>query len=120
MPFTGSATVKSKGKYKARITGLSLAVGAVGTIGLPGDAGADVQLPAGFPTEVDAHATEDALTMSDVVRANAVAAAANANGLKIRITKGGTPFRISIQNDDATNATPALEILADYDHSYTR
>jgi hypothetical protein len=53
MAFTGTPTIKQTADNIVRITGLSLAAGAVGTIGLFGATGTppDVVLPRAFKTE---------------------------------------------------------------------
>lgn len=123
MAFTGTATVKSLGKHVARITGLSLASGAGGTVGLPGDSGADVQLPTGFPAEVDASAALAGLTMSDLVQAYYVndGESGGNESRHVHVVKDdGPPFRITYSNDHGSQATSALEIWVQYWHSTTR
>jgi hypothetical protein len=64
--FAGNPVVTSLGKYKARITGITL-TGSF-TIGMNGDGTADVQLPASFPFAVDAAAAAQGLGMADLVK----------------------------------------------------
>ncbi len=124
MAFTGNATVTSLGKYVARITGITLGAGAAGTIGFATDAGADVKLPAQFPTvaegrtdEVDAGST--ALSLSDLVEASVHVGAGNKTG-DIRISKGTNPFRITLTNASGNTATDGLEVYVRYHHSAVR
>ncbi len=120
MAFTGTPVVTQVTDRLVRITGLSLAKSVAGTIGLNGDGTAGVQLPAGFQPQLLASTTiGTALTPSDVIRCDVNPAGANADpSTNVHITKAGaafsTPFQITITNDDATDATPALEIWVSY------
>lgn len=120
MAWTGVATQKLLEKYTSRITGLSLAANTTATIGLPGDAGADLQLAAPFPTALDARAVSNGLALADVVELQAQAAASPTNGpLDLTVTKGGNPFRITVKNNDVVDPTVALELTVKYRHSGT-
>ena len=107
MPFTGVPTVTSMGRRQVQLTGAGffLALGATGTIGNPGS-GADVTLPATFPT----------LTIAEAkVIVNWIAAGVGA--FRCFVAKAGAPVLITIGNGDGVNATPDLEILIEMPHS---
>lgn len=111
MAFTGSATVKQVTQNMVRITGLSLAAAAAGTIGLHGDSGAGVQLPDSFnPKPYDAFG--GTVSLADSLEVDLWQAGAGAVAIPVIVAKGGSPFRITLTN--ATSgpgaASPALEI----------
>lgn len=113
MAFTGSATIVQVSDGLCRITGLSLAGGAAGTIGLHGKTVApDVRLPAGFKPE--AYSTpEGAVALQDNVSCDVIKAAADTHGVSFTVAKTGTTdadFAITVTNDDGVNASPALEM----------
>lgn len=117
MAFTGTATVKQTTDRMVRITGLSLAAGASGTIGLTGATGSapGVTLPASFKT---LHYVYNGVTVTfqdciDLVISNAATGVATA--VPISVVKSGTTladFRITVTNTHGSLATPALEIVA--------
>ena len=110
MAFTGVAVVQQISDQKVRITGLSLAGAAVGTIGLFGDVGADVQLPDAFNPE-PYQAFGALVGLDDSLEVSFWRAAAAGGGAStIFVTKGGVPFRITMTNADAQNATSEVEI----------
>lgn len=111
MAFTGAAVVQQISDQKVRITGLSLAGAAVGIIGLFGDVGADVQLPDGFnPKNYQAFGA--LVDLADSLEVSYWRAAAAGGGAgTIYVTKGGAPFRITMTNADAQNATSEVEIF---------
>ena len=98
MAFTGTAVITSLGKHCVRITGLSLAAGASGTIGESTDTGADENLPSNFP------ALNADYTWVNVVDAG--------SGLGvINHSKGGSPLRITLTNNNAaTSGTMEIQI----------
>lgn len=100
MAWTGAGVNAAMGSTLVRISGLSLAAGATGTIGMNGDAGADHTLPAGF-------ALSATLTFSHV---QPLAAGAYLNPL-IVTPATGAPLRITVTNQDGANATGNLDIL---------
>lgn len=109
MPFTGNATFANVSRRLVRITGLSLAAGASGTIGLDGDVTADEQLPDQFnPTP---YADID---LAEAIEVSMVPVTDVANGMLVRVTKALAPFQITLQNDDGMNASPELEIWVRY------
>ena len=103
MAFTGTA-VKSDGTYTVRITGLTLAASASGTITASGGAG-DVTLPSTFPT-FDAD--------NFIVQINQIAAGATT---PIVVTKDSPFTTITIANSDAINDTGGLEIFIRHVHT---
>lgn len=133
MAFTGTANViplNPAGTNEVVILGLSLAKAASGTIGLNGDGGAGVQLPAGFTGAADAQlAAAGALATTPLSAAATYAAAIDARVQPVATTaaappsiflsKGGTPFRITITEDNVA-ASGALEIRVRYPYSASR
>lgn len=111
MAFTGVAVVKQISDSKVRITGLSLAAaGDTGTIGLFGDSGAGVQLPDAFNPKVYDFNNSD-VALADSIQCWCVPTTDVSNfAIPIRITKGGTPFRITLENDSAATGSATLEI----------
>lgn len=112
MAFTGSAVICQVTDSLVRITGLSLAKTAVGTISC-GASGGDVNMPTTFKPEVYPYANA-LLVPSDVIDCQIVPAGSHVGTNLPYLVKAGatfaTPFLITITNPDATNATPALEI----------
>jgi hypothetical protein len=107
MAFTGAAVQVVVADDLVRITGLSLAASADGTIGLNGDATADVELPDNFnPTAYTGVTLSDAIQVS-VVCVDAPTAALG--GLPV-ITKAEAPFQITMTNPDGANASSEFEI----------
>lgn len=98
MAFTGVATVKLVTDSLVRITGLSLAGLAVGTIGLFGDAGADVQLPDGFNPEPFGDVTLEDAVQSWYVMTNP---GGGGESRHIHVDKTSPPFRVVYTNDGA-------------------
>ena len=113
MAFTGAATFTNIGRYKTRVTGLSLAGGANGTIGANGDAGADEQLPA---SQEPLHANYTSVEMNET----SVGGGGARDNPLIWTRPTGSPIRITITNLDAVKATGALDITIAYEHSAQR
>lgn len=110
MAFTGTPVVTQISDAKVRITGVSLAAGASGTVGLNGDATAEVELPDAFnPKVYDYNGTDVPLAASLQVWCVPVSDVANF-AIPIRIVKAGTPFQITFTNDEAAVASAELEI----------
>lgn len=105
MAFTGVAVVTQITDGLCRITGLSLAPAAVGTIGLFGS-GAGVELPDGFNPK-----PYDGIDLAESVQFSAVPAAANPAGVApaLQVGKTASPFLITLTNNGAA-ATAALEM----------
>lgn len=116
MAFTGTAVVKQITDQIVRITGLSLAAGAAGTIGLTGETGTapGVTLPASFKTEHYAYLGVN-VPFADSIECTAEAAAVGvATAIPVSVVKSGTSvadFRITITNTHGSLATPNLEIM---------
>jgi hypothetical protein len=105
MAFTGTAVFEEVTDGLVRVTGLSLvAAGVAGVFGLDGDAGAEVELPAQFQPrdygDVD---------LAESVQIDVQRTSAEVDALVIQIVKTLAPFRITITNNDAANASGALE-----------
>lgn len=119
MAFTGSATVKQVSDRIVRITGLSLAAAASGTVGLFGATGTPpgVTLPEQFQTEHYEYLGSN-VPFADAIEVTAQAAATGvATAIPIAIVKTGTTtadFRATITNTHATLATPDLEIMVKF------
>lgn len=112
MAFTGTATVKQISDSKVRITGLSLGIGASGTIGLFGDATAGVNLPDAFnPKVYDFNGSDVAL--ADSLQCYVVADGAVTVAPAVHIAKAGTPFQITLTNGGAA-ASGSIEIWVIY------
>ena len=95
---------------------------ASGIIGLAGDSGAQVTLPAAFPSAVDAAAAARNLTLSDLVKVdyiNAVSIGGPNESRHIHVVKSESPFRITL-NNESNQTTGYLEIWVTYLHSLTR
>ena len=115
MAFTGVANIKSIGPNIVRITGLSLAGQASGIIGLNGDTGADVQLPASFNPQAGGN-----LDLTDLVECRihdfSVGGAQNSHRHQNQTLN---PFRITIVNDVGA-ASADYDIYIQYFHSMMR
>ncbi len=114
MAFTGSATIKQIADNICRITGLSLAAGASGVIGLTGKSVApDVTLPSTFVWTSYAY-EGSAVTMQDAISCDVWAGAVGvATAIPVAIVKTGTTkadFAITLTNTHGSLATPNLEI----------
>lgn len=119
MAFTGTATVVQVSDRMVRITGLSLASAAVGTIGLNGHTGSTpgVTLPASFKTEHYTYAGADVPFQAAIECTAQAAATGVATAIPVAIVKSGTnlaDFLISITNTHGSLATPALEIIVTF------
>lgn len=114
MAFTGSAVVQQVSDGVVRITGLSLASAASGTIGLFGNSGSPgVRLPDAFnPAPYVAEGVAVPLAASlDVTVAPAAVGVATA--IPFAVVKSGTTaadFLATITNTHGSLATPNLEI----------
>lgn len=116
MAFTGTATVKQVSDSIVRITGLSLAAGASGTIGLSGATGTTpgATLPASFKAVPYAYNSSN-VPLADALEVTALPAATGvATAIPTAIVKSGTTeadWRATITNTHASLATPNLEIM---------
>lgn len=115
MAFTGSAVVEQIADSIVRITGVSLASGASGTIGLNqygGSSGAaDIELPAGFQPS-----NYDSVSLQDQVMVNSNPITSVATAIPVRVVKTGTKpldFLITMTNDHGSLASPQLEIYVE-------
>ncbi len=123
MAFTGVAVVTQVSDGKVRITGLSLAGAAAGTIALSGGTtvGATL-LPASFkasPYRIDGGtAGGNVVALQDAIECRIVlAGSAVATAQQVAVTKTGTTqanFLITLTNAIAATATDALEIWVQF------
>lgn len=118
MAFTGNAVTETVSTRKVRVvgdqpdgTGLTLAAGASGTLGLAGDATADVELPADFKPE---NYGDVDLLESVECRVNNLTAPTTAEGATFIVTKTLSPFQIAIAHADGANATGDLELYVEF------
>lgn len=104
MAFTGAAVIEKVSDRVVRVTGLSLAAAAVGTISLFEGAG-EVKLPDDFnPTPYSDVDLAEAIEVSFIKIATSVAA------LDVFVAKVASPFLATFTNDDGVNATSELEM----------
>lgn len=119
MAFTGTPTVKQVSDNCVRITGVSLAAGASGTIALHGETGStpDVTLPASFKP-IHYVVDEAIVSFQDALAVEVQCAATGvATAIPFAVVKSGTTvadFRATITNTHASLATPNLEIYVRY------
>lgn len=118
MAFTGTAVVTQITDRIVRITGLSLAATATGTIGLAGATGSapDVKLPASFNPQRYPYNGVD-LAIADIVSVSVQAAGDTAAAVALSVTKAGADeasFRISVKNPQSSGASAALEMFIRY------
>jgi len=117
MAFTGTAVVKQVSDSIVRITGLSLAGSASGTIGLHGATGGapDVTLPAGFlPTPYGYGPAE--VTLQDSIKLECFPVNTVASFIATDTVKSGTTpadFRITLHNSSGS-ASPEFEMYVSY------
>jgi hypothetical protein len=119
MAFTGTATVVQVSDRIVRITGLSLASAAVGTIGLTGHTGSTpgVTLPESFKTEHYAYLGVNVPFASAIECVVVPAATGVATAIPVSVVKTGTSladFLISLTNTHGSLATPNLEIYVTF------
>lgn len=114
MAFTGTATIHQISDREVRITGLSLASAASGTIGLFGNSGSPgVRLPAAFKPQAYVYG-EATVTLSDSLDVtNQPDAIGTATAIPVATVKSGTTeadWIATLTNTHGSTATPALEI----------
>lgn len=118
MAFTGAATVKKISDRKFRITGLSLAAGASGDIGLAQNANADVALQApGWDRYETSGLQGGAVNLAEAIQVTVVKAEAGLGTTEacaiVKTGDGPTDFLATVSNPDAA-ASGALEIFVEY------
>lgn len=117
MAFTGTAVVTQVSDSICRITGLSLAAGAAGVIGLSDASGSPtpgVLLPAAFQPKHYAYAGDDVPLVSSIEVTTKPDGTTVATAIPVAVVKSGTStagFRATLTNTHATLATPDLEIM---------
>lgn len=112
MAFTGTATVKLVSDNLVRITGLSLAGAAVGTISLAEAAGADVECPAAFKPRTY-KSTGGAVSLQDAVEVTLIPVTTITTLVPIMVVKTGTTltnFVITLTNTTAATVSAVQEI----------
>lgn len=117
MAFTGTATIKQVSDSIFRITGLSLAGDASGTIGFSDKTSpAEVSLVA--PTWKPYHNGQNVLvTLQDAVKVDIGIATDVTAAVPISVVKTGTDhtdFVITLHNDSAATASAVLEIYVEF------
>lgn len=119
MAFTGTPIVVQISDRLVRITGLSLASAASGTIGLFGATGTapGVRLPASFKATTYVYGGEPVALVDSVSLAAEPAAVGVATAIPIAVVKAGATeeeFRITITNTHGSLATPNMEFYVGF------
>ena len=118
MAFTGTAVVTQISDRMLRITGLSLAGSASGTIGLHGATGSapDVTLPVAFQPQAYRYGDTE-VALADAVKIEWLPNSSPvASFLAVDTTKSGTTaadFRITLHNSSGS-ASPAFEMYVSF------
>lgn len=117
MAFTGTATIKQISDQIVRITGLSLAAGDSGTIGLAGHTGSvpDVVLPDAFNPTPYGYGSAT-VSLQDCIDVTAQPAELLGSAVPIAVIKTGSTaadFRVTLGND-FEGASPEVEIYVKY------
>lgn len=116
MAFTGSATVVQVSDRKVRVTGLSLAGSAAGTISLHGGTG-QVTLPAGFAPSPYTNSEGAVVAMQDSVEVSLVPVTAITTLVPISVVKTGTTptdFLITLTNTTSATASAGQDIYIEF------
>lgn len=118
MAFTGSATVVNVSDRLARITGVSLAADASGTIGLPGKTVA-AEVTVGTPDWLPYSRGSVAVGLQDAVSVLINPVTDVTTPVPISVVKTGgaagqADFVITLHNDTAATASANLEIYVEY------
>lgn len=119
MAFTGSATVVQISDRKIRITGLSLAAAASGTIALHGHAaGPGVILPAGFSPLPYTNSEGASISLQASIQVTwEPEAVGTATAIPVACVKTGIDaldFLATLTNTHGSTATPELEIIVEW------
>lgn len=122
MAFTGTASIQLIADGIARITGISLAAGANGTIGLSQSVNSpSITLPGDFHATTYAvpypAANTSVQTQASIDVTAKAADTTTPNGADVRVTKSGvglTDFLATVTNANAASATPSLEIYVKF------
>ncbi len=109
--WQGTPVITGLGNGTARITGVSLNAGGVGTIGLYGS-GADIELPSYFLSS-----STPTLTLSDLIEARYQQDSGGASHINVDKSEG--PFTLTFTNAQG-QASGDLEIYVRYHHSIER
>lgn len=111
MAFTGAATFQQVSEQVVRITGLSLAGAAAGTIG-PHGSGANVELPESFQPKATKF-NGVAVPLDAALDYTSKPAGSVVTSVPIEITKAGSGVA-TFTNTTVATASPALEIYVKY------
>lgn len=120
MAFTGTATIEQVSDRKIRITGLSLAGDASGTIGFPGeDVAAEVELPALTSWIPFKNAEGDLVSLAAAIECRVAPTTDVGVAVPVSIAKSGSDqsdFKLTLHNDLAGGgqASGTLEIYVEY------
>ena len=120
MAFTGTAVISQVSDRKIRITGLSLAAGASGTIALHSYTGSPtpgVTLPVGFQPDTYTNSEGAQIQLQDSISIQVNLAATVATAVPMFNTKIGTDptdFLMTVGNGSGGTASPALEIIVEF------
>lgn len=119
MAFTGTAVIVQISDRECRITGLSLAAGAAGVIGLAAKTVApEVTLPDGFiPGEYKGPAGDTITLIQSIDVSTKPAAVGTAVAIPVSVVKTGADpenWIATLTNTHASTATPDLEIYVKY------
>jgi hypothetical protein len=119
MAFTGSATVKQVSDRKVRITGLSLAGAASGTIGLHTHTGSapGVTLPEGFQPEPYTNTEGEIVSLQDAIQVSMVPDTGVVTLVPIAVVKSGADdktFLITLTNSTVGTASAEVEIFVEW------
>jgi len=113
MAFTGTATVTLVADNLVRITGLSLAGAAAGTIALFEAAAAGVNLPAAFKPRTYVSGVAEAVTLQDDIEVSMNVVTSVTTLVPIKVVKTGTTlanFLITLTNTTVATTSAGLEI----------
>lgn len=119
MAFTGTAVVTQVSDRKIRITGLSLAGSAVGTISLSGGTG-EVLMPGGFqpvPYSLPGASGPVTVALQDSVEVNLVPVTSITTLVPIEVVKTGTTpvdFLITLTNTTSATTSALQEIYIEF------
>lgn len=118
MAFTGAAVFKVISGNKVRITGLSLAAAAAGTISLHNGNG-EVKLPASCKWDAFKNGEGHQVLPLEAIQASFQKVAADTHSVVVSQGKAGaavdgSDFLVTLTNSDAANPCPGLEIYLEY------
>ncbi len=117
MAFTGTPAVTYVSDNKVRITGLSLAAAATGTIGLAANVAAEVPLNPTAEWDRYVNARGETIELDDSIKVTVIKAEAGLSTTEavavVKTGNGPTDFLATLSNPDAA-ASGALEIWVEF------